>query len=67
MLTLGANGTVTLKCVDFQIDAIGSGAINTAGLLDLNLTKPTKGEDAQPTIAQIQAAVKAAFNQGTDK
>ncbi|CAI8715890.1 type VI secretion system Vgr family protein [Kosakonia quasisacchari] len=67
VLTLGANGTVTLKCVDFQIDAIGSGAINTAGLLDLNLTKPTKGEDAQPTIAQIQAAVKAAFNQGTDK
>jgi len=66
-LILGANGTVTLQCNDFKIDALGSGQINTKGLLDLNLSTPQKHDDVAPTIDQIQAAVTKAFNQGKDK
>ncbi|WP_454124068.1 type VI secretion system Vgr family protein [Kosakonia sp. Marseille-Q7440] len=66
-LILGANGTVTLQCNDFKIDALGSGQINTKGLLDLNLSTPQKHDDVAPTIDQIQAAVKKAFDQGKDK
>ena len=66
-LILGANGTVTLQCNDFKIDALGSGQINTKGLLDLNLSTPQKHDDVAPTIDQIQDAVKQAFNQGKDK
>ncbi len=66
-LILGANGTVTLQCNDFKIDALGSGQINTKGLLDLNLSTPQKHDDVAPTIDQIQAAVTKVFNQGKDK
>ena len=66
-LILGANGTVTLQCNDFKIDALGSGQINTKGLLDLNLSTPQKHDDVAPTIDQIQAAVTKAFDQGKDK
>ncbi|MDF7758321.1 type VI secretion system tip protein TssI/VgrG [Kosakonia cowanii] len=66
-LILGANGTVTLQCNDFKIDALGSGQINTKGLLDLNLSTPDKHDDVAPTIDQIQAAVKKAFDQGKGK
>ncbi len=67
-LTLNANGTVELKCNDFLIEAGGHGVINTGGLLDLNLSeaKPaTRGR--RPRRQKSEAAVKQAFNQGTDK
>ena len=67
VLTLGANGTVTLQCENFSIDALSNGEINTGGTLDLNITRPESLPTVEPTPAQIQAAVKAAFNQGTDK
>lgn len=66
-LILGANGTVTLQCNDFKIDAQGSGQINTGGLLDLNLSKPEPQGEVAPTISQIQDAVKQAFDQGKGK
>lgn len=66
-LTLNANGTVELKCNDFLIEAGGHGVINTGGLLDLNLSEAKPATQASPTPAEIQAAVKQAFNQGTDK
>ncbi|AMO46675.1 type VI secretion system tip protein TssI/VgrG [Kosakonia oryzendophytica] len=66
-LTLNANGTVELKCNDFLIEAGGHGVINTGGLLDLNLSEAKPATQASPTPSEIQAAVKQAFNQGTDK
>ena len=66
-LILGANGTVTLQCNDFKIDAQGSGQINTGGLLDLNLSEPEPQGEVAPTISQIQDAVKQAFDQGKGK
>ncbi|XTZ38651.1 type VI secretion system Vgr family protein [Salmonella enterica] len=66
VLELGANGQVNLQCEGFTINAAGDGQINTGGTLDLNLAKPAPSEDAEPTPAQIQQAVKAAFKQGTD-
>lgn len=67
VLTLGANGTVTLQCENFKIDAMGDGQINTKGLLDLNLSKPESLPEVEPTISQIQEAVKKAFDQGKDE
>ncbi|SEK85738.1 type VI secretion system secreted protein VgrG [Kosakonia sacchari] len=67
VLTLGANGTVSLQCLNFSIDALSNGEINTGGTLDLNITRPESLPTVEPTPEQIQAAVKAAFNQGTDK
>ncbi|ADU69802.1 type VI secretion system Vgr family protein [Pantoea sp. At-9b] len=66
VLELGANGQVTLQCVNFNIDASGTGQINTGGTLDLNLKQPGALPAVEPTPAQIQDAVKAAFNQGKD-
>ncbi|KJV35879.1 type VI secretion system Vgr family protein [Pantoea sp. SM3] len=67
VLELGANGQVTLQCVNFNIDASGTGQINTGGTLDLNLKQPGALPAVEPTPAQIQDAVKAAFDQGKDK
>ncbi|MGY5954922.1 type VI secretion system tip protein TssI/VgrG [Kosakonia sp. BK9b] len=66
-LTLNANGTVELKCNNFLIEAGDHGVINTGGLLDLNLAEAKPATQASPTPTEIQAAVKKAFNQGTDK
>ncbi|EMH4164444.1 type VI secretion system tip protein VgrG [Pluralibacter gergoviae] len=64
VLDLGANGQVTLQCVNFTVNASGVGEINTGGTLDLNINKPGKAPAAEPTPGQIQAAVKNAFSQG---
>jgi len=65
ILELGANGQVNLQCINFTVNASGQGEINTGGTLDLNISKPAAASDTEPTSAQIQNAVKAAFNQGS--
>jgi len=65
VLELGANGQVTLQCINFTVNATGAGEINTGGTLDLNLKKPSEpGSAPKPTPGEIQAAVRKTFNQG---
>ncbi|MCL2894506.1 type VI secretion system Vgr family protein [Brenneria tiliae] len=65
MLTLNPNGTVSIQCVQFQINASGQGEINTGGTLDLNIKKPAKAEAPQPTPAKITEEVNNTFNKSS--
>ncbi|MCX8960514.1 bacteriophage T4 gp5 trimerisation domain-containing protein, partial [Erwinia psidii] len=64
VLTLLNNGTVSLQCKNFEVNATGRGQINTGGTLDLNISTPGKSEPAQPTPEQIASAVSDAFKNG---
>ncbi|MFU9137177.1 bacteriophage T4 gp5 trimerisation domain-containing protein, partial [Erwinia tasmaniensis] len=61
MLTLNPNGTISLQCTQFEINASGKGQINTGGTLDLNITQPAKTE-IKPTPSDIQSEVTKKFN-----
>ncbi|CAH0167974.1 MULTISPECIES: type VI secretion system Vgr family protein [Erwinia] len=62
MLILDPNGTISLQCLNFQINASQQGEINTGGTLDLNVKQPAQAAPQQPTPADITAKVKDAFN-----
>ncbi|MEI2602967.1 type VI secretion system tip protein TssI/VgrG [Erwinia aphidicola] len=62
MLILDPNGTISLQCLNFQINASQQGEINTGGTLDLNVRQPAQAAPQQPTPADITAKVKDAFN-----
>ena len=62
MLVLDPNGTISLQCLNFQINASQQGEINTGGTLDLNVKQPAQAAPQQPTPADITAKVKDAFN-----
>ncbi|KAB8310337.1 type VI secretion system tip protein VgrG [Erwinia endophytica] len=61
MLTLMPNGTISLQCVNVEINASGQGQINTGGTLDLNINQPAKAAAPQPTPAEIKEQVNNAF------
>ncbi|MGE9551073.1 type VI secretion system Vgr family protein [Erwinia amylovora] len=61
MLTLNPNGTISLQCSQFEINASGQGQINTGGTLDLNINQPAKAPPPQPTPSDIESEVTEAF------
>jgi type VI secretion system secreted protein VgrG len=62
VLTLDPNGTISLQCIQFQINATGNGQINTGGTLDLNISTPTPGITPDPTPMTIGYEVLQAFD-----
>ncbi|EOS94850.1 Rhs element Vgr family protein [Erwinia tracheiphila PSU-1] len=64
VLTLLQNGTVSLQCKNFEINATAQGQINTGGTLDLNINTPATPVAAKPTPGDITSAVSAAFKDG---
>ncbi|AML57959.1 Uncharacterized protein conserved in bacteria [Serratia rubidaea] len=60
-LTLNPNGTVSIQCTQFEINASAQGEINTGGTLDLNVKKPAKGATPKPTPAEITQEVAKVF------
>lgn len=68
MLTLMPNGTISLQCKQFQINASGQGEINTGGTLDLNINVPGTAAQPSPTPDEIKNDVMEAFqNKGSSK
>ncbi len=62
VLTLNPNGTISLQCTQFEINATGKGQINTGGTLDLNISQPTPGVTPDPTPMTIAIQVEEAFD-----
>ncbi|HBV38715.1 MAG TPA: type VI secretion system tip protein VgrG, partial [Erwinia sp.] len=62
MLTLDANGTVSIQCKNFQINASEQGQINTGGTLDLNMTQPAKAPSPSPTPKDISSELEKELN-----
>jgi len=62
VLTLDPNGTISLQCDQFQINATGNGQINTGGTLDLNINEPKAGDTPDPTPFTIGYEILQAFN-----
>lgn len=68
MLTLMPNGTISLQCKQFQINASGQAEINTGGTLDLNINVPGTAAQPSPTPDEIKNDVMEAFqNKGSSK
>lgn len=68
MLTLMPNGTISMQCKQFQINASGQGEINTGGTLDLNINVPGTAAQPSPTPDEIKNDVTEAFqNKGSSK
>ncbi|MCX0501409.1 type VI secretion system Vgr family protein [Erwinia billingiae] len=68
MLTLMPNGTISMQCKQFQINASGQGEINTGGTLDLNINVPGTAAQPSPTPDEIKNDVMEAFqNKGSSK
>ena len=70
MLTMNPNGTISLQCKNFQINASGQGEINTGGTLDLNISQPAAAPAPSPTPGEIAAEVSNVFankNAGSSK
>ncbi|MEN4890110.1 type VI secretion system Vgr family protein [Erwinia billingiae] len=68
MLTLMPNGTISLQCKQFQINASGQAEINTGGTLDLNINVPGTVAQPSPTPDEIKNDVMEAFqNKGSSK
>lgn len=65
MLTLDHSGTVSIQCVNFQINASGQGEINTGGTLDLNIKQPAKAKTPPPTPADITNEVNSVFKKSS--
>jgi len=61
VLTMNPNGTISLQCKNFQINASGQGEINTGGTLDLNINKPAQAPAVSPTPGEIAAEVSNVF------
>ncbi len=61
MLTMNPNGTISLQCKNFQINASGQGEINTGGTLDLNINQPAAAPAPSPTPGEIAAEVSDVF------
>lgn len=64
VMTLNNNGTISLQCKNFEINATSQGQINTGGTLDLNISTPATPPPAEPTPAQITSAVNNTFKDG---
>lgn len=64
VLTLLENGTISLQCDNFQINASAQGQINTGGTLDLNINKPAEAAAADPTPDSIITEVNNTFKEG---
>lgn len=68
MLMLMPNGTISLQCKQFQINASGQAEINTGGTLDLNINVPGTAAQPSPTPDEIKNDVMEAFqNKGSSK
>ncbi|MGL6021471.1 MAG: type VI secretion system tip protein VgrG, partial [Gibbsiella quercinecans] len=65
MLTLDHSGTVSIQCVNIQINASGQGEINTGGTLDLNIKQPAKAKTPPPTPADITNEVNSVFKKSS--
>ncbi|KOC92733.1 type VI secretion system Vgr family protein [Winslowiella iniecta] len=61
LLNMNPNGTISLQCKNFQINASGQGEINTGGILDLNINQPVPVAAPSPSPTEIAAEVSKVF------